>query len=117
MMTNTIIAHHGEGIHVTAGNTATLNATLWYSDVSGNTGGDGAISTYYDYTGDPAFAPDGYHLTSGSAAIDKGLPAHVTTDIDGDARPVGSGPDLGADEFALRQVYLPLVVRSLQRRQ
>ena len=42
---------------------------------------------------------DGYHLTAASAAIDQGVDAGVTTDIDGQVRPMGLAPDLGADEF------------------
>lgn len=111
MMTNTIISRHGLGIVVTGGNTATLDATLWYANTGGNTGGDGTITTYRDHSDDPAFAADGYHLTAGSAAIDKGVSTDVTTDIDGDERPTGDDPDLGADEFVLRHIYLPLVIR------
>jgi hypothetical protein len=51
------------------------------------------------YTGTPAFAPDGYHLTALSGAIDHGVDAGVTSDIDGEARPQGLAPDLGADEY------------------
>jgi uncharacterized repeat protein (TIGR01451 family) len=36
---------------------------------------------------------------AGSAAIDKGVDAGVTVDIDGETRPFGLGYDLGADEF------------------
>jgi 4-hydroxy-3-polyprenylbenzoate decarboxylase len=61
-------------------------------------------------TRDPALAADGYHLTSGSAAIDAGVEADVTTDIDENPRPIGR-PDLGADEWGTR-VYLPLVLRN-----
>ncbi len=111
MMTNTIIAHHGLGIVVTGGNTATLDATLWYANTGGNTGGDGTLTTYRDHSGNPAFAADGYHLTASSAAIEEGVSTDVTTDIDGDARLTGGDPDLGADEFVLRHVYLPLVIR------
>lgn len=63
--------------------------------------------------GDPAFTdPDGgdYHLSGGSAAVDVGVLAGIDTDIDGDARPLGSAPDIGADEA--RFVFLPLVLRS-----
>jgi hypothetical protein len=35
----------------------------------------------------------------GSEAIDRGVEAGVTTDIDGNARPYGPAPDLGAVEY------------------
>ena len=108
-MTNTIIVSHTVGITVTAGNTATLNATLWYAN-GADRGGAGSINHTNDHSGDPAFAPDGYHLTVGSAAIDRGVDAGVTTDVDGNTRPIGR-PDIGADEWGTR-VYLPLVVRD-----
>jgi len=62
----------------------------------------------------PAFVdPDdgNYHLLFGSAAVDAGVEAGVAHDIDGDARPLGAAPDLGADEVHQR-VFLPLVLRN-----
>ncbi len=109
-MTNTILFSHTVGITVAAGNTVTLNATLWQANGT-DRGGAGTISHSGDSSGDPAFAADGYHLTSGSAALNRGVDAGVTTDIDGDRRPSGSGYDLGADEMAF-PVYLPLVMRN-----
>jgi hypothetical protein len=39
------------------------------------------------------------HLVAGAAAIDKGLATEApATDIDGQGRPMGSAPDIGADE-------------------
>jgi hypothetical protein len=105
VLTNTIITNHGVGITVTAGNTATLNATLWHNCGDKWTGN---VSHADDHEGDPAFAADGYHLMLNSAAIDVGVNAGVTTDVDGGARPIGR-PDLGADEIGAR-LYLPLVL-------
>jgi uncharacterized repeat protein (TIGR01451 family) len=88
------------GITVTAGNTATLEATLW--DNTSDWGGPGAIFTStHNYWGDPAFVNPGagdYHIRPASAAVDKGLDAGVNEDIDGTARPIGHGYDIGADE-------------------
>lgn len=39
------------------------------------------------------------HLQPGSAAIDSGAASGVREDVDGDARPVGAGFDIGVDEF------------------
>jgi len=110
-MINTILVSQTVGITVTAGNTVTLNATLWHANGM-DIGGEGSISTLNDHTGDPAFALDGYHLTLSSAAIDAGVDAGVTTDIDDDARPWGAGYDIGADELRQRYIYLPLVLKK-----
>ncbi|MCP4540728.1 MAG: hypothetical protein GY832_26620 [Chloroflexi bacterium] len=106
--TNTIIAgHHGMGITVTAGSTATLEATLWYNN-GADTSGKGTILTgTANITNDPTFVNTSawdYHLTAGSAAIDAGVNVNVTTDIDGQHRPYGSAPDLGADEIIATSV-------------
>lgn len=110
-LTNTILISQTVGITVTTGttNTATLNGVLWYSNTT-NYGGPGAITVTNAITGNPAFAADGYHLTAFSAAIDQGVDAGVTTDIDGQTRPIGR-PDLGADEWGMR-VFLPLVLKK-----
>ncbi|RLC91129.1 MAG: hypothetical protein DRI77_14175, partial [Chloroflexi bacterium] len=104
-LTNTILVSHSVGINVTAGNTATLESTLWGSGAWANTtdwGGGGSIVRANDYWGDPAFVdPDAgdYHIGPGSAAIDEGVDAGVATDKDGVIRPQGTDPDLGAYEL------------------
>ncbi len=117
-MTNTILVSHTVGISVTAGCTATLEATLWGTGTWANTtawGGPGTIITHTpNIWGDPAFVdPEGgdYHIGPGSAAINGGVDAGLTTDIDGDPRPFGPLPDLGADE-CVGHIHLPLVVRN-----
>src|SRR4051812_18186543 len=52
-------------------------------------------------TVDPTFSDASYHQASGSPTIDAGLndPANGATDFDGDMRSLGSGTDIGADEF------------------
>ncbi len=87
--------------------TSTADYTLWWSgkNVVVRDVGSPQCSpplTTNDFVGDPAFSDvsqDDYHLTSGSAAIDRGPGVGVTTDIDGNPRPIGVGYDLGADEY------------------
>jgi hypothetical protein len=116
-MTNTILVSHSVGITVTAGNTATLEATLWGTDAWANLadwGGAGTIITGpINLWDDPVFVdPDAgdYHIGCGSAAIDAGVYAGVDDDIDSDPRPMGHGYDLGADEISC--LYLPVIMKS-----
>lgn len=109
-LTNTILVSHTAGITVAANNTATLNGVLWYSNTI-NYGGEGSIIATNVYTGNPAFAADGYHLTGASAAIDRGVNAGVDDDIDGDPRPMCYGYDLGADEIRCL-LYLPVILKN-----
>jgi uncharacterized repeat protein (TIGR01451 family) len=96
-LTNTILVSQTLGITAAAGSTATLDGVLWFGN-GANTAGAGTIAVTNEYTGDPAFAADGYHLTPASAALDRDVDAGVETDIDGQPRPFGPAPDLGADE-------------------
>ncbi len=106
-LTNTILVSHTVGITVADGSTATLEATLWGADAWANEsdwGGSGTILTgTVNVWGDPAFVyPDAgdYHIAETSTAIDAGVNAGVTIDIDGESRPNGSSHDIGADEFS-----------------
>jgi parallel beta-helix repeat protein len=74
---------------------------ITYSDIQGGWTGLGNINQ------DPVFVGgDDYHLTAGSPCIDagtsEGAPGY---DIDGDVRPVGSGVDIGADEYSCGDGY------------
>jgi parallel beta-helix repeat protein len=110
-MTNTILVSHTVGITVATGSTATLASTLWYSNTTDWDGAGTILTGTLNYWGDPRFALDGYHLISGSAAIDRGTSASVAIDVDGDLR--DALPDLGADEWvgARMHVYLPMVLK------
>jgi parallel beta-helix repeat protein len=118
-MTNTILVGHAIGIRVDS-SSATLEATLWgegmwanVTDTVGSTITTGTVNV----RGDPAFlapAEGDYHVGVASAAVDAGVNAGITTDLDGDMRPwpVSGGYDIGADEMQYLSVHLPLVVRN-----
>jgi fibronectin-binding autotransporter adhesin len=115
---NNILVSHTVGITVSAGNTATLEATLWGDGVWANGtpwGGAGDVFTgTIDVWGEPDFVhPNGgdYHVGRDSAAIDRGVNAGVATDIDGQRRPNGPLPDIGADEVAGWVLFLPATLR------
>jgi parallel beta-helix repeat protein len=120
-MTNNILVSHTVGITVASGCTVTLESTLWGTEGWANiTDWDGSgtiITGANNYRGAPAFvdpALGDYHIGPASMAMDKGVDAGVTADIDGDPRPSGPAPDLGADEIIIldHRSYLPLIVRS-----
>ena len=111
-MTNTILVDQPSGIFANGVSTLTINNILWYNTpVTITTSPTAVLSVENEYSGDPLFTNDGYHLTAGSAAIDKGIDAGVMVDIDGEARPSGTGYDLGADELWIT-LYLPMVTNK-----
>lgn len=112
-LVNNIIVSHTTGITNTVPASSTVTADYSLFEGNGIDYGSGVSSTN-EVSGVVAFvapATGDYHIGSGSAAIDAGVGAGVTDDIDGDPRPVGLAPDIGADEFAPR-IYLPLVLKQ-----
>jgi hypothetical protein len=108
-MTNTIVASYTWGITNTFPSSSTVNAdhTLFWANTQ-----DGIVGTNPVY-GDPAFTGlGGYHLGPDSAAIDAGVATAENVDIDGESRPLGAAPDIGADEAFWRRVFLPLILRN-----
>jgi uncharacterized repeat protein (TIGR01451 family) len=92
---NTIVYSHTTGVHNNGG-VVSMTLTLWQSNTTDYAG---TVDTIGHLTGTVAFAADGYHLTAASDAIDRGVDAGVTDDVDGQTRPMGPFPDLGADEY------------------
>jgi parallel beta-helix repeat protein len=104
-LTNTILVGHSVGISVTGGNAVTVNGILWSgTPITVSQSTTATVTVQNQYEGDPSFATDGYHLTAGSAAMDRGVDAGVSTDIDNHYRPYGSAPDVGADEIIATSV-------------
>jgi len=115
-LTNTIVVSHDVGIYVSGDSTATLASTLWGDGGWGNTvnweGAGNVTLEPCNLYEDPHFVdpPVGdFHLSGASPAIGCGVPAGVTTDVDGDPR-LGV-PDLGADEY-VRLGFLPVVLKA-----
>jgi uncharacterized repeat protein (TIGR01451 family) len=96
------VASAGGGIYIVEGS---YPPVLDYNDVWNNTGGDyyGVAPGAHDISADPLLvdpANGDFHLSSGSPCIDAGDPVNYPpTDFEGDARPNGAAPDIGADEY------------------
>lgn len=115
VFTNAILVSHTIAITASSHNTATLNGVLWFNN-GNDTAGTGSFGVNSAVSGNPAFAPDGCHLTADSAAINQGIANTVITDIDGDLRPFDTFFDLGADEYIAPppveyHLFLPVVIR------
>ncbi len=117
---NAILVGHAAAIYIDdAPSSVRLEAALWGEGAWANTqdwSGSGVVTNTLEVRGNPAFvAPDNgdYHIGDASAAINRGVNAGVTDDIDGQARPAGAGYDIGADEYYESfYIYLPLVLRN-----
>jgi uncharacterized repeat protein (TIGR01451 family) len=98
---NTFTSNLGGGLY----NFSSYPPVLDYNDVWNNTGGDylGVAPGVHDISADPLLvdpAHGDFHLAPGSPCIDAGDPVNYPpTDFEGDPRPQGLAPDIGADEY------------------
>jgi len=97
-LANNVVVSHGVGINITAGAAATVSHTLLWGNSSDPVHGAAVIEAPPEFIGPAAHD---YHLLPGSPAIDAGTDAGVLHDLDGDPRPIGPRPDVGADEAGL----------------
>lgn len=104
---NNIICGHSTGIYLNPLGSIKNDNNNYYDNVT-NTDGFTPGSAHLEK--DPLFANRAggdYHLTAASAMINKGSNVPETDhDFEGDKRPRGSAPDIGADEFYLEDTYV-----------
>lgn len=105
---NSIIANHTSAgaIYAIPGiASVSLNTILSDGNSSGLIqSGSASIAQQNILSGDPRFvnaAGSDFHISSGSAAIDRANANAASLDIDGQKRPAGQAADLGADEFEI----------------
>jgi hypothetical protein len=108
-ITNTIVGSYSVGLERVAG-AVSENYNL-FSGVT--TPYSGTVSSGGNsLTGTAAFAnTTHYKLTVASAARDAGTNVGVTTDFEGDPRPLDAGFDIGWDEANLSFLYLPVMTK------
>ncbi len=92
---NTLIYSQVYGVQNVSSRTPTFDHTLRYQVLTPTYG---AIGDVFAVNSNPAVLADGYHFTGSSAAIDAGTSTPVTDDVDGNVRPRGLAPDIGAVE-------------------
>ncbi|MDH3976823.1 MAG: right-handed parallel beta-helix repeat-containing protein, partial [Deltaproteobacteria bacterium] len=110
MLTNSIfwgnISSNDNEIYNTVDSANVFNSDIdkdGYEGINGNIRLDPLfVSSIADPEGEVPTASGDYHLLSGSPAIDVGTATGAPTDdIDGDARPYGTGYDMGSDEYVV----------------
>lgn len=94
------------------------NMNLWHDRDGANATLTGNVATAQPSWFVDAANADLHLLPSATQAIDQATTvAQVPADVDGDARPNGAAPDVGADEYVepaelVPWVYLPLILRA-----
>jgi len=111
---NNLIVGQQTGIHVFETTHAIWDYNGFYDNDTPY--GPGLTSGAHDVMGDPGFAnrpARDYHIGLASPMAGAGTDVGVTADLDGDVRPapVGTRPDIGADEVRQQRTYLPLALK------
>lgn len=112
--TNNLFYDNGCAVHGGPGAAITLTRSLFFANEVADTCGTGVVNLNPITGQDPLLKPS-LRLKVGSPAIDAGVNAGVTVDLDGDLRPFGPAPDIGADESTVIaiKVYLPVLRRAV----
>ncbi len=95
---HSIIAGQPVGFFATSENSLTVDGVLWWQTPMHVQAAGAELIMANEFTGDPIFQPDGYHLRAYSEARDKAA-SDLVQDVDGQLRDGSGKNDLGADEF------------------
>jgi parallel beta-helix repeat protein len=100
---NNTIVNHNIGIHLHNKIGHIVRNNILYQNRTPMAGTNSSMTISNNLTTNPSFANasgGGYHLQSGSPAIDKGMTlSEVPCDANGNKRPAGSAYDIGAYEY------------------
>jgi uncharacterized repeat protein (TIGR01451 family) len=97
---NNIVVSHTVGISVPVGAQVHVSHILLWNNEDDSLGATGSMTPVVSASPQliNTFQRD-YHIRSISPALDQGADVGVSTDFEGDPRPQGLAPDLGADEI------------------
>ena len=113
-LTNNIVsANGGYGLVCLTEGPLSSHNDLWINAAGGYSGCTPGLT---DISADPLLldpAAGDFHLAFGSPCIDAGTGTDApSTDIEGVARPLGGGVDIGAHEQGHWRIYLPVALRE-----